>query len=764
MNTGWDMMASYVNRMGRLTVLMLLGLFLTACSGDDGREGEAGPAGETGEQGPVGPSGGTALPVDSAEKINIAINSVDVPSGGGAPIVSLTLTNDVGLGLKDLPDSDIRFVLSQLSPGTAGGSSEWQSYVTRDTGGIPDGQATTETATAGDFIDNGDGTYQYTFAMALTDYPAGPLYDETKSHRMGIEIRGQAPISSNGIFNFEPAMPGADPTTIFRRDIVDNDTCNACHDRLEFHGGPRTDVAYCVTCHNPYSVDGDTGNTVDMKALIHNIHAGRDGYVIIGHGGRVHDYSDVVWTQDLRNCQTCHEESDENTPQASNWRLVPNRAACGTCHYDDGIADSGHDYAIEDGIHPINQNFQDDTQCLGCHGPDSAIVPVQIAVAHAIPAQIAAEAFEFDVVSATMDAAGIVTASIRVLDPTDPNYPTDPDDPDYEADKQSTAYDINDPTGPFQLGGSRLRMDVAWTTIDGGNLDPNDELARSPDSGAPFAPLTIDFQSGAVNDGNNTFTKSATEAVPSAISGSGLAVLEGRAAVDIDGSTEELPVSAAFLAFSITDAEPQDRRSIVNIDKCNECHKNLSLHGDNRSGNTEVCSTCHNPNATDINRRVPGSECDTELGLDDAPIDIKRMVHQIHAGATGVCGFRNSAHDYSHVVYPGKLNNCEGCHLPGTYYPVDPAALLATTVDAGADRSTLADDVAISPNAAVCSACHTSELAQVHMEQNGADFAAGKDDTGTLISSGTESCVICHGPGKTADVKAMHKVDEFQFN
>ena len=116
------------------------------------------------------------------------------------------------------------------------------------------------------------------------------------------------------------------------------------------------------------------------------------------------------------------------------------------------------------------------------------------------------------------------------------------------------------------------------------------------------------------------------------------------------------------------------------------------------------------------------------------------------------------------MVYPGRLNNCEGCHLENTYYPVDATTILATSVDAGADRSTLTDDVAISPNTAVCSACHVSSLAAEHMLQNGGDFTAGKDDTGTMISAGVETCDVCHGPGRSADVKEIHGVAEFEFN
>jgi OmcA/MtrC family decaheme c-type cytochrome len=133
------------------------------------------------------------------------------------------------------------------------------------------------------------------------------------------------------------------------------------------------------------------------------------------------------------------------------------------------------------------------------------------------------------------------------------------------------------------------------------------------------------------------------------------------------------------------------------------------------------------------------------------------MVHQIHSANYQVCGFGNSIHDFTDLRFPGHLNNCEGCHEPDTYYPVDGTVVQATTFDAG-DRTTLADDRAVSPNASACSACHTSSLATVHMEQNGGDFNAGKTAEGTIVSAGVETCGLCHGPGRVADVKRMHGV------
>jgi OmcA/MtrC family decaheme c-type cytochrome len=707
--------------------------------------------------------------VDSAETINITVTSVTVPAGGGAPVVTFRLSNDLNQGLVGLPAGDARFVVSQLSPATAGSgaSSQWQSYISRTSGAAI--QATTETASSDRFVDNNDGTYQYTFASALTAYTGAPAFDSTKTHRLGIEIRNQAPITGNGIFDFVPA--GGTPT--FTRLIVDNDTCDACHDVLNFHGGPRTDVQYCVACHNPSSIDGESGNTVDMKRLIHNIHSARVGYEIVGFGDSVHEWSDVEFPQDIRNCQTCHEESDSDTPQASNFRTVVNRAACGTCHYDDGIAGnvssltgrSLHDYAIENGAHPGSFTFADDTQCVACHGPNGTVVGsngrlVQVPVAHEILEDTAAQAFEYQVVSITNSGPGqMPTATIRVRNPLD-----------------DTNYDIGDPAGPFQTASASLRLDIGWNNVDLGNLDPNDTLARPADSGTPFAPIVIDFKTGATNDGNNTFSKAATVAIPTGITGSGKAVLEGRPQVSVNYTgvpvLRSLKVTAAGLHFAITDSTPVDRRKVVDINKCNDCHNTLSLHGSNRTGNTELCSTCHNPNATDISRRVAGSACVLGAGPDDQALDFKRLIHALHAsghdgsGREGdpfqVCGF--SGVDTFEVGYPGRLRNCEGCHLADTYYPIDPSVVLGTTMDASADRSTLTDDVAISPNTSVCSACHTSALAAEHMKQNGGDFAAGKNDSGALISSGAETCSVCHGPGRIGDVKAVHGVGTFQFN
>ena len=741
----------------RFALLLLLSLVVAGC-GDNGSAGPAGPAGPPGSggpPGPAGPPGSGGVPVDSATTINIIVNSVTVPAGGGAPVVSFKLSNDLNQGLVGLPAGDARFVLAQLSPGTGGGSSQWQSYVTRASGAAR--QANTETAAPARFVDNNDGTYQYTFAMALTAYVGAPIFDATKTHRLGIEIRNQAPITGNGIFDFVPA--GGAPT--FTRLIVDNDTCNACHDVLNFHGGLRTDVTYCVACHNPSSIDGDTGNTVDMKRLIHNIHSARAGYQIIGFGNVAHEWSEIEFPQDIRNCQTCHEESDADTPQASNYRTVVNRAACGTCHYDDGIANAVHNFAIEDGVHPGGFTFTDDTQCADCHGPTGTVTNaegrlVQVPVAHEIRTETAAAAFRFNVLSATGTAPGeFPSVTFSVTDPTNGNAP----------------YNIQT-DAPFTAcagGASRLSINVAWSTTDYTNTGSG----LSPALPIQMNPLTA-CGGASTDNGNGTFTVTSATAIPATAVGSAAVALEGHPALDADnnGTVDRIAVTNAIAYAPITDAAAAARRSVVNIAKCDDCHHHLSLHGNNRTDKPEVCVNCHNPNMTDINRRGGGA-CLATFGPDDQTIDFKRMIHAIHgsghdgSGREGVpfevCGFGSSAILFE-VGYPGRLRNCEGCHLANTYYPVDPATVLGTTMDVGGDLASPTDDVVISPNSAVCSACHVSDLAAQHMIQNGGDFAATKAADSTLISSGVETCALCHGPGRIGDVKLMHEVGSFQFN
>ncbi len=737
---------------GRLAALSLaacLALGLAGCSPDDRDAGAAAPGSGSGPS--IPPVGSPIGGLSGANVLNPLIISVAV--GSGRPTVTFRLTDEDGHPRTGLtPSSSLRFTIARLIPAIGGRSSEWRSYIAGaedPVAGFPGTmqamQANYEATTAGVFTDRGDGSYTYQFASDITTV-AGLPYDDLLTHRVAMQFPGSLPVDSNAAFTWQPASGAV--SGIFSREIVDDDTCNACHDRLMFHGGTRRDVQYCVTCHNPYSADAQSGNTVDFTAMIHKIHHGAGlpsvkaggSYFIVGFGNSVHDYSGVAWSQDIRNCRTCHDESDAKTPQAQNWRLVQNAAACGSCHDDvDFTTGTGH-----------AAGAATDDSCSLCHGPNATLYDgaLRVTRAHALPLREAAARFRFNVLSVTNTAPGqFPSVRFSVTDPTD----------------NDAAWNIHN-AAPFTQctgGASRLAIVVGWNSA---------EFTNAGTGTFPAQPIQINplaaCGGASTSNGDGSFTVTSPVAVPVNQSASLMAVLEGHPALDADGNgtIDRIAVPNAFAYAAIT-GSATPRRAVVEIRRCNECHSQLSLHGNNRTDSIEACVTCHNPGATDVNRRA--GQCLTDLGPDDVSVDFKTMIHRIHAsGETGVpyevCGFGDSTQRFN-VTYPGALNNCEGCHRPDTYYPVDPARVYGPTVDAN-NPALYTDDVAVSPNAAVCSGCHTGAATVEHMTLHGADYLARKDVLGRMISPRIENCAACHGPRGDVDVKAVHNIAFFRFN
>ncbi len=185
---------------------VMLAALLAACSGSTGAQGAAGTAGATGPTGPGGPTGPvTGLDVTTATAITGTITSVTIPASG-QPVVNFELVDQTGAPLSGLPAADIGLVIANLTPGTNGMSSYWTSYIyqTVTPKGCPAGatsclaaaatQPTTESGTTGTLVDNGNGTYVYTFNKNVTTDPL-VKYDATLTHRVGFEIRGLAQTS-----------------------------------------------------------------------------------------------------------------------------------------------------------------------------------------------------------------------------------------------------------------------------------------------------------------------------------------------------------------------------------------------------------------------------------------------------------------------------------------------------------------------------------------------------------------------------------------
>jgi OmcA/MtrC family decaheme c-type cytochrome len=151
----------------------------------------------------------------------------------------------------------------------------------------------------------------------------------------------------------------------------------------------------------------------------------------------------------------------------------------------------------------------------------------------------------------------------------------------------------------------------------------------------------------------------------------------------------------------------------VTLASCNKCHKNLSLHGNNRQGSLEVCTTCHNTEAV-----ATGSDAaKTQIA-----VDFKVMIHRIHTANWAIPG---TTTDFADVTYPAPLANCTACHTatpPGGLFGTDSyfapqAGVNGTTIGANGD----AGNLRTTPWFATCGGCHSpySGMADAHMRQMG---------------------------------------------
>lgn len=355
------------------------------------------------------------------------------------------------------------------------------------------------------------------------------------------------------------------------------------------------------------------------------------------------------------------------------------------------------------------------------------------------------------------------------------------------------------------ITGGSLRVLVGWDATEFTNTNSRGNLnsvVTGPSSVGAALPVSLNALAGATTalpcDAANCaelgavpflgrYYVSATVspmAFPSGAVASGVVAMEGRPICPLTGpvlpgcptaagipTAANIPVRSEVRPFSFSGGPAPQRRAIVDINLCKNCHDGqrhgdtvvprLSLHGANRNENLQLCVVCHNANQTDIPYRASGSE---------VSIDFKRMVHSIHAGGMRktplqIVGFQGAVVDFRTVRFPGELRNCLKCHIEvngkGTFELPLSAKALGSTIQTGSLQATATslrtvdvnpwNDLKITPTAATCSGCHDTSEVRTHMiRTGGASFAT---------NSGTaEKCINCHGPGKKEDVRRAHEI------
>ena len=637
-----------------------------------------------------------------------------------------------------------KFLAAYIPKGQAQFSSYAVTTATAVTGGATATQAagdsggTTTTVATGEYI--------YTFK---TTAPVG--FDPTLTNRIGIygsrtlTAYDMGTYYASTTFDFVPA--GGTPTP---RDVVRDADCNACHSLISFHGGSRVGTALCIMCHQPQTVDPNTGESLDMKVFIHKIHMGSSlpsvkygalPYQIYGHGG-YSDWSTVVYPanpSDPRNCAgSCHNPKN-GAAQTNVWMTTPSRAACGSCHDDVNFA-TGQIAAYKGDTTPAHLPETDDTQCAGCHIPQGELpFDASIIGAHTIVDQApGVPGVNITLVKVTGAAPGKVpTVSFTV--------------------KNNAGAGI--PISYFNANSGSLSLTMAGPTTDYGYTSFGSTVTTP-------GYVTESALTGATCDASGNCSYTFTHTLPATAKGTYTIGAEARLSITLlPGTTQAVTTTYGatnqIINFSVDSTPVVARRTIVLMANCQKCHTYLEVHGGLRN-NVTYCVLCHNPSEGDESTR-PTATVAADKAAPVQGINFAQMVHAIHTGNKyNVAGmdYVIVGHGGSHnsfgaafspapapipntgVLYPAMLNgsvgdtaNCAMCHTGGS------EAVLPVGKNPVYDPAALINPVPATTSA--CTACHFDVPTMAHAVLN----------TSALFG---ESCTVCHGTGAAYDAAAVH--------
>lgn len=732
-----------------------VGVIAVACEGPEGPPGPDGPsvageAGVPGPQGSVGPQGtpgDASLPrshADTGPGLKAVVTAVKIDAAG-VVTASFTVTDGAGVPL-DLAgkytDGVVvpKLVLSWLQEDASGNALGYAAYTTQDKTSV-DGtkHAALPDADTGGAIAEvgvGAGTYTYTFA---TKVPA--TYDKAKTHTLGMwasRTVGGKTYVANVLYDFLPSGG----TVKTKRDIVNTQACNQCHNPLKKHGDGRREVGLCILCHSKPMADVSNGENLSMPMMIHRIHRGRNlPSVIAGAAYQLtddsttppafDDHSDTWFPGgDTQNCAMCHKGS-----QGDVWRkAAPNRATCTACH-------DRTDFTTMTPTAPFTAHpggvFTDDTQCTRCH-TESGTVGVSLVDAHAIPA-------------IDPNAAKIVLAIASVSNTAPGQTPV----VHFTVTKNGAPLDL------LATPLTGLAVTIAGPTTDYAASQPTQYTIQGT---VPTGTLALD---GAVGSYKYTFP---APMAPSA-TGTWAVGLEGytQRSLFLGGAlrtvrdASENPV--AYVA--VTDPTPVPRRQVVERTKCNSCHYDLEAHGGIRKS-PEYCVLCHTPDKVN-DQRVARFQVPTTVAQS---VNFKVLVHKIHRGNDLDQGYvlggfpaptasnpRGTPVDFGTVAFPGDLRACWACHAGSTYRlplsvgqrptktkqvlqcndsPLNPVSYCS--------NRTVQSESFLGPISAACTACHDKPANVAHAQI-------------MTAADGTESCETCHGNGAQWDVQVVHALD-----
>lgn len=718
---------------------ILLGLLAGGC-GSGNKEGQSEPV---------------ANPTATGN-IQAQILSVSIAS---PPVVKFTLADENGAPLDPAAvlaaGGRVRFAIGRIES-----DNNYRNYCngSSTTTGVPDYDR--RSPAASHFATVSPGVYTYTFYTDIdnTSQTLGGIVmtgNRDKTHTVAAQIQ-----RDSTTFTGKPFQQAANPYLNFRpdggavtktREVVSISACNVCHKVLGLHGGGRREIALCILCHNPGGFDPTTGNSIDLKSLVHKIHMGlklpsnqSGGDFTIGTSDSFKTVEfplmsgDNVVTHTPIKCVKCHVRGTNTVgmpygADVDRWKAAPTKTKCTTCH--DTMTFNGEtSITVLDNTNPVVVDQPRVTR----GGP--GLVRHDLLAGQTI-----------DVTGAGADNTALCSSCHDVpgFENAEYNYASVPGDHTLlEESSINTGIHFQIVSVDNGIAGRKPIVRFRVTSDNGDVIAPAtgsfnlklgypaadyNNFGNTPQQGTQGQPFTKSL-TGATANGDGSYTATFDNTIPASATGVGVIGMEGRKGYSLTGFRTGEPQrniggpSVQYYFDMATGAQVTDpsrtRRRIVDINKCLKCHERLSLHGANRVNNPQECVICHN--AAAFNPAEGGT------------IDFKVFIHQIHTGedldpSQPVFG----GADFREVRYPQDRRNCLACHLdatPPTFGIPLAAGVQGTSTSWGLDNTTNADDPKTPPMQAVCTACHGDQTFTAPHVAN--------QTTGT-----TELCAQCHTTG-----------------
>ena len=312
-------------------------------------------------------SGAHVVPYQSKQLKGLVATIVSVTNlaAGKKPTVTYKITNTDGTAVNGS-------TLNSFSPMFAGPTFSYVTY-------------TREAAAGKATFDAASGNTTYTFTGALPADAAGTWAISLDAYR-NVNLKrgdGKADIvqreCATNPFKYY-AVDGS--AVVNRRTSVSIALCNNCHGALGLHGGQRLVIEECVMCHNPKWDDSAQrtaaqlpAESISLQRLVHRIHTGEEltqDFTVYGNGKSMHNYNEVRYPGDRRDCVKCHTSTGYQIPLADErgseiGSVITNRdyitlqgpetAACLGCH--DRRDNASHAYI---NTAPFGE------ACSSCHG------------------------------------------------------------------------------------------------------------------------------------------------------------------------------------------------------------------------------------------------------------------------------------------------------------------------------------------------------------------------------------------------------------